>query len=286
MGQDNILMRGSSLAFETLLSIVPLIAVIMAATRALGGSTQQVALLHYLAEQYIPASAGAAVNRVLPLIESLDLRTIGIVGLIALLPVIFSLVDAVEGALSDIFGAPRRNHWWRLLVLGGLLTLAPIGSLLTVRYVPWSALAFDHVVVPSIAVALLLYGIFRKLPNARISHRSALTGGVTAGILLALAKAGFGLYATHLSKGLHLLWGAIAFVPLLLFWMLLTWCIVLFGAELAATIERVLTGIEQPHLHRKRALYRRSRLRRRVARKAVQEATLKPFTPNGLDEPT
>ncbi len=269
MAHDNVLMRGSSLAFDTLLSIVPLMAVIMAATRALGGSSQQDALLRYLAEQYVPASAGGAVNRLLPLIDGLDLRTIGIVGLVALLPVIFSLVDAVEGALSDIFGASRRNHWWRLLVLGGLLTLAPLGSLLTVRYVPWSALAFDHVLTPSLAVALLLYVIFRKLPSARISHRAALTGALTAGVLLALAKAGFGLYATHLSSGLHLLWGAIAFVPLLLAWVLLTWCIVLFGAELAATLQRVLSGIEQPHLGRNKVFHRRGRLRRRLARKPV-----------------
>lgn len=269
MGHDRVLMRGSSLAFDTLLAVVPLAAVIMAATRALGGSSQQDALVHYLAVQYVPASAGAAVDRVLPLIDGLDLRTIGIVGLIALLPVIFSLVDAVEGALSDIFSTPRRNHWWRLLVLGGLLTLAPLGSLLTVRYVPWSAIAVDQVVTPLVAVTALFFWIFRKLPSARISNRAAFSGALTAGILLSLAKVGFGLYATHLSQGLHLLWGAIAFVPLLLVWVLLVWCIVLLGAELAATLERVLSSIEQPHLGRQRAFHRRSRLRRRIARHQV-----------------
>jgi len=267
MRHDRVLMRSSALAFDTLLSVVPLTAVVMAATRALGGSSQQAALLRYVAEQYVPASAGKAVDRLLPLVESLDLRTIGIVGLVALLPVILSLVESVESALSDIFRTPRRNHWWRLLVLGGLLTLAPVGSLFTVRYVPWDRLAVDHVVTPLLLLSLLFYAVFRTLPSVEISDRAALTGGLTAALLLTLAKAGFGLYATHLSGGLHLLWGAIAFVPLLLAWVLLSWGIVLFGAELAATLQEVLAHMEIPTVHRAHAKRRTSRLGRRIKRK-------------------
>lgn len=272
MRHDRVLMRSSALAFDTLLSVVPLTAVVMAATRALGGSTQQAALLQYLAEQYVPASAGKAVDRILPLVASLDLRTIGIVGLVALFPVILSLVESVERALSDIFRTPRRNHWWRLLVLGGLLTLAPLGSLFTVRYVPWDRLAVDHVVTPLLLMSLLFYAVFRTLPSVQTSDRAALTGGITAALLLTIAKAGFGLYATHLSGSLHLLWGAIAFVPLLLAWVLLSWGIVLFGAELSATLQAALIHMEAPIAHRSHARRRTSRLGRRIKRRVNQSA--------------
>lgn len=266
MGHDRVLMRSSALAFDTLLSIVPLTAVIMAATRALGGSERQDALLRYIVDQYAPAATGGAIDRLLPLVARLDLRTVGIVGLVALLPVIFSLVDAVEGALSDIFRAPRRNHWWRLLVLGGLLTLAPLGSLLTVRYVPWDALAFDHVVTPLLAVSLLLYGIFRMLPSIEIRDRAAIVGALTTGLLLSFAKAGFGLYATHLARSIHMLWGAVAFVPLMLVWVLLSWYLVLLGAEVAVVLDHVLSGIEGCHPPGRHPVRRTSRLRRRLRR--------------------
>jgi len=266
MGHDRVLMRSSALAFDTLLSIVPLTAVIMAATRALSSSEQQDALLRYVVDQYVPAATGGAIDRLLPLVARLDLRTVGIVGLVALLPVIFSLVDSVEAALSDIFRAPRRNHWWRLVMLGGLLTLAPLGSLLTVRYVPWDALAFDHVVTPLLAITLLLYGVFRRLPSVEVRDRAAITGALTTGMLLSLSKAGFGLYATHLASSIHLLWGAIAFVPLMLVWVLLSWYVVLLGAEVAAVLEQVLGGVEGSHPPSRHPVRRTSRLRRRVRR--------------------
>ena len=187
----------------------------------------------------------------------------------ALLPVMFSLIDAVESALSDIFRAPRRTHWGRLLLLGGLLTLAPLGSVLTVRY--------DHLLMPLLLIAALLYGIFRRLPRVRISDRAALSGALTAGILLSLAKVGFGLYATHLARSIHIIWGAIAFVPLLLIWVLLSWSIVLFGAELTSVLEMQLAELETLSMpRRKSGSLRRRRLRRRIVHKRRRDTAPPP----------
>jgi membrane protein len=259
-------MLSSGLAFETLLSIVPLTAVAMALVRAIGGPALQFDVLHFLAEQYVPSAANGAIERILPLLEHLDLETIGWLGLIALVPVMFSLIDAVELALSDIFAAPRRTHWFRLAFLGAVLTLGPIGSILTVRYVPLDAFGVGEVLTPLLAMSVLLYVVFKGLPSVQLSERAALTGALTAGVLLALAKAGFGLYATHLATSIHVLWGAIAFVPLLLFWVLLSWATSLLGAEIAATLQVELTMIEHPTDHRPTRSRRRfSRLRRRLA---------------------
>jgi membrane protein len=271
MRGDRILMRASALSFETLLAIVPLTAVAMAALRLLAGPEQQRELLHYLANRYVPAATTAAVNRLLPLMERLDLRTTGLVGLLALLPVMFSLVDAVELALSDIFRAPRRNHWWRLLTLGALVTLAPFGSLLTIRYIPWTSMAADQVIAPLLGTTVLLYVAFMMLPSVQIRHRAALVGSFTTGVALSSAKAIFGFYASHLGSSVQALWGATVFVPLLMFWILLGWCIVLLGAEVSATLQERLLTLELFVPHRNRRRPRRSRLRRRLARKPPPE---------------
>jgi membrane protein len=275
---DRFVMRGSALAYETLLSVVPLTAVGMGAVRIFGGSELQNDLMRYLAAQYVPESANAAVEQLIGLVERLDLSTIGLVGLVALVPVMYSLVDAVELSLSDIFRTPRRTHWWLLLLLGSALTLAPLGSVLTVRYIPWHALAYDHVLTPLLLVTGMLYGVFRLLPSVRISHRAALVGALSTGILLSIAKVGFGLYATHLALGLHKLWGAIAFVPLLLVWVLLSWSMVLLGAEISAVVQLELASLElqshtarMPTTMRERSL-RRQRQRKRKIRAAAARA--------------
>jgi membrane protein len=268
MKHDRLFLRSSALAFETLLSIVPLMAVAMSAVRVLGGNELEATLLRFFADEYVPASAGPAVNEALALVQRADFSTIGWFGLVALVPVMFSLVDAVELALADIFRAPRHTHWVRLLLLGCLLTLAPLGSVLTVRYVPVSRLAYYHLLTPLLLIAGALYVVFRRLPKVSISDRAALSGAFTAGILLSLAKAGFGLYATHLARSIHIVWGAIAFVPLLLIWVLLTWTIVLFGAELTSVLETELSALEHPTARRRRAgSLRGRRLRRRIIHK-------------------
>jgi membrane protein len=274
---DHLFMRSSALAFETLLSIVPLVAVSMGAVRMVGGNELEAFLLRFLAEEYVPASAGPGVNHFVTLVRRLDFSTVGLFGLLALIPVMFSLVDAVEHTLADIFRAPRRAHWWRLLILGGLLTLAPLGSVLTVRYVPWSSLGYDHLITPVLVIAGLLYAVFRGLPKVAISDRAALSGALTAGVLLALAKVGFGLYTTHLGSSLHLVWGAVAFVPLLLLWVLLSWSIVLFGAELTSVLQYQLTALEQPlSQRRKTGLPRRRRIRRRIVHKRRRDTEPPP----------
>ena len=277
MMHDRLFLRSSALAFETLLSIVPLLAVAMSAVRMLGGAELEATFLRFFAREYVPASAGPGVNEALRLVQRLDVSTIGWFGLMALLPVMFSLIDAVESALSDIFRAPRRTHWGRLLLLGGLLTLAPLGSVLTVRYMPLSRLGYDHLLMPLLLIAALLYGIFRRLPRVRISDRAALSGALTAGILLSLAKVGFGLYATHLARSIHIIWGAIAFVPLLLIWVLLSWSIVLFGAELTSVLEMQLAELETLSMpRRKSGSLRRRRLRRRIVHKRRRDTAPPP----------
>jgi membrane protein len=245
MKHDRILMRSSALAFETLLSVVPLTAVAMSAVGVIGDERLQRTLLHFLAEQYVPASAGPGVSRFMELIEHLDLSTIGLVGLGALIPVMYSLVDAVELSLSDIFRTPRRAHWFRFLFLAAIVTLAPLGSVLTVRYVPWTGLAIDHIIGPLFLITALLYAVFRMLPSVSLRDRAAMTGALTVGVLLSLAKAGFGLYTTYLARSYHLVWGAVAFVPLLLIWVLLSWALVLLGAEIAAVLDARLRELEQ-----------------------------------------
>lgn len=264
--QDRLFLRSSALAFETLLAVVPLTAVAMASVRALGDKELQHTVLHYLAEQYLPASAGAGVVRVLELIEQLDLSTIGLVGLAALVPVMFSMVNAVELALSDIFRSPRRAHWWRFAFLAALLTGAPLGTVLTVRYVPITSFAYSHFFTPLLLISLVLYLVFRSLPSVSLKDRATMLGALTAGALLSLAKVGFGLYATHLATSIHMLWGAIAFVPLLLLWVLLTWSIVLMGAEFAAVLDAQLKDLEQvkPPRRPARRSPRNQRLRRRL----------------------
>jgi membrane protein len=265
LNHERLLMRASALAYDSLLAIVPFMAVSMGSVGVLGGRDTLGALLRELAQYYVPSSAEAAVDHLIGLAETLDLHAIGLLGLMALLPVVFALIDAVEHTLADVFGTPRRTHWWRLLLLGALLSLAPLGSVLSVRYVSVATLPLAQLLTPIGLLTALLYLVFRHIPKLRVSRRAAAVGALSAALILSFAKLAFGLYA-RLAVSLHVLWGAVAFVPLFLVWVLLSWYAVLFAAAVAAVLHDELLLLEAPgKARRSRRRSRRSRLRQRLA---------------------
>jgi uncharacterized BrkB/YihY/UPF0761 family membrane protein len=164
-------------------------------------------------------------------------------------------------------------------VLGGretlrdlLRELAPLGSVLSVRYVPLASVALHQWLTPFMLLFLLLYLVFRRMPALRISRRAAAVGASSAALILATAKLGFGIYA-QLAVSLHALWGAIAFVPLFLVWILLCWYAVLSAAAVAAVVNGELALREAVEVaRRERPRRRRSRLRQRMLARPSQRA--------------
>lgn len=262
-------MRASALAYDSLLALVPFLAVSLGFVGMLGGRETLVELLRAIADYYVPSAAGPAVDHSIDLAQTLDFHAIGLLGLFALLPVVFALVDAVEHALADVFGMPRRTHWWRLLALGGLLSLAPLGLVFSVRHVPLASYALHQWLTPFLLLSVLMFSVFRWLPRLRVSRRAAAVGAFGAALVLATAKLGFGIYA-QLAVSLHALWGAIAFVPLFLVWILLCWYVVLGAAAVAAVIHRELLVRETAEVVRRaRPRRRRSRIRQRLAQRTA-----------------
>ena len=83
---------------------------------------------------------------------------------------------------------------------------------------------------------VLLALLYKLLPNTLVRWRPALIGALVAATLWHVSKWGFGLYVSRALPYLKL-YGAIGLIPLFLFWLYLNWLIVLFGMELAFTLQ-------------------------------------------------
>jgi YihY family inner membrane protein len=130
-----------------------------------------------------------------------------------------------------------------------------------------ATLPLRQLLTPFGLLALLLYLIFKHIPKLRVSRRAAAVGALSAALILSVAKLGFGLYA-QLAVSLHALWGAVAFVPLFLLWVLLSWYAVLFAAAVVAVLHGELLLLENPALARRsQRRRRRSRLRQRLVQR-------------------
>jgi membrane protein len=269
---DRIQPRAAALAFHTLLAFIPLTAITFALMHFFDQAEGPREILTTFVSRYFPRATDEVIDAVTPLVEHIRLETVGLISFATLLPISIALVNQIELAMTDIFRTPRPKRMVRLLVYAALVLVAPFTAMLTVRYTPDIDIItlLDRYLGPFLASTLVLYLAFRFLPGSHTRNRAALAGAVVASVLLSLAKLGFGVYATEFAAGLHLAWGAVAFVPMLLIWVFVVWFLVLVGAELAAVTQELT---EAPHPLPVGRVHRTLGWRRRHARHRARRRT-------------
>ncbi len=228
-----------SLAYTSLLSMVPLATVALAVASAFPAFNHAVdALQNFLVENVLPDAPG--VDKLIDQIDSFTrnagrLTAIGILGFMI---TAVMLMLTIDNALNRIFRVQRRRSLLQnIFVYWAILTLAPplIGVSLSMTTFVHAASIGSVYVVPFVltcAAFALLYGV---VPARHVEVRHAVTGGVVAGIGFELAKRGFALYL-HEVPTYAMIYGAFATIPIFLVWLYVSWLVVLAGAVFTAML--------------------------------------------------
>lgn len=242
---DDALVMAAALSYTSLLSLVPLLAVglaLLAAFPAFEGARIQIQLL--LVQNLAP-EVGQQVRQVIAgfIGNAGNLTAIGVVGLVV--TALLLLVN-IEDSLNRIFRVTRpRSLFSRLIIYWTMVTLGPLllGASLSITDWLFGGVSDDSTLstvldilstlfhfVMLVALLTLLYA---TLPHRVVPARKAVIGAAVAGIAVALLRFGFHIYVADL-KAYQSLYGALAALPIMLFWMYLLWATVLGGAELTA----------------------------------------------------
>lgn len=239
---DNILMSAGSLAFQTLLSLVPLMAVSLSILRVFPvfGSLKQT-IGDFLFQNFAPAQGALMKTYLWEFIDKTS--SLSTVGGIFLIVIALFLISTIDHTLNGIWEvqAPRKvmqgfTLYWTVLTLGPLL----IGtSVVASSYVWYSVFAGGDLLqqkvkvlsyLPLINTAIALFLLYMVVPNRKVRFRHALAGGVLAALLFELAKRWFAFYVANFAT-FEAIYGALSVVPMLFFWIYLEWVVVLTGAE-------------------------------------------------------
>ncbi|MCS6800071.1 MAG: YihY family inner membrane protein [Myxococcota bacterium] len=239
--QDRLGARSAALAFHTLLSVVPAAALALALVVAFGGVETVRGLLEAAVAHYLPGEALAAVDALAPLVETVDPSRLGLVGLLALVPLAAAIVGQVDAALADVFRTRPPRRWLRMPLYALLVTAVPAVALVATAWRPLSAApaSIERHLLPLLVSAVLLTGAFRFFSSGTIRWSAAAAGGMASAVALLVARVGFDAWARQLLHGTRLAWGTLAFVPVVLLWVWLAWYLALLGAELAAVVEEM-----------------------------------------------
>ena len=151
---------------------------------------------------------------------------------VALLTTIERVFNTVWHVVTGRNFVQRVVNYWALMTLGPLLVA--FGFYASARYFVSNGdegfVAYTRWLVPylfSVAGFLLLYFV---LPNTRVNFGAALWGAAVAALIWTGAKNLFSLYVTYIPQ--TTVYGVMGLIPLGVFWIWVTWLIVLFGLNL------------------------------------------------------
>lgn len=175
--------------------------------------------------------------------------TIAILGAVFIIFAALMMLSTIEGAFDQIWGVGRSRsiihrmvNYWALLTLGPLLLATAI--YVATKYAAISQIqktVLSHtapVVVSYFASVAGFFLLYLLLPNTKVKVRAAIWGAVVAAIVWTLAKWGFKLYVVKFIP-YNEVYGVLGLIPLGIFWIYLSWFIVLFGLQLTYTTQHL-----------------------------------------------
>ncbi|BBN80200.1 UPF0761 membrane protein [Pseudoalteromonas sp. A25] len=241
--EDQITINAGYLAYVTLLSLVPLIAVGVAIFSAFPGfEDTRLAIENFIFNNFVPTSTDSIKSHISAFTGNANQMTavgIGFLASIALL-----LIRNVDAALNRIWRVEKKRPlmisfaiYWMVLTLGPVLLGASIGVtsyiVSLVSFADQGIPGFSGFLLKLLPYAISMAGfimLYTLVPNTRVSFRAAVPGALFAAMLFELSKKGFAAYISHFPS-YEVIYGALATVPILFVWVYLSWVVVLLGAE-------------------------------------------------------
>lgn len=257
--EDHCSVKASSLTFYSLLSIVPIIAMIFGIAKGFGFDKRlQLQLLEKFSGQE------AVLQKVFEFSDSLLRKTQGglVVGFgVALLFwSVINVLGYIERSFNDIWKVEKSRSFGRkssdylsvmlvcplLFVMASSLTVTMAGK---VRYVaeivsrlgvPPGPILLLLGIIPYCLIWALFAFIYIYMPNTKVRFRSGLIAAVVTGTAYQAFQWIYIAFQVGVARA-NAIYGSFAALPLFLTWLQISWMIVLFGSELSHAVQNVHT---------------------------------------------
>ena len=239
-------MRSCALTYNTVLAVVPALAMLFAIARGFGFQN----LLQSELFKYFPAQRQALETALTYVDNYLAQASQGVfigIGLIFLLWTLISLMSNVEDTFNHVWGVDTKRSLQRKFTdYTALFLLIPVLMVCSAGISIFMSDAVQHVFganplspkmhrmlafMPTVISWLIFTAAYYLVPNAKVQFKGALFAGILAGTLFQAVQWLFVTGQVYVSK-YNAIYGSFAFLPLLLVWLQLSWLITLAGVVL------------------------------------------------------
>ncbi|MDF7825850.1 YihY/virulence factor BrkB family protein [Pontiellaceae bacterium B12227] len=251
---DNCKLHASALTYATLMAMIPFLVILFAISSAIGFTTASEKLIEWSADM---PQVQEAVFTLIEMVEKTDMGALGAFGGVIFLYIIFKLLSGIEESFNQIWGvqsprsiADKVRNYLSVLVITPILMIG--ANFLSIKFaafssqIPWLGPFIEILlqIAPVLIMTVAFVAVFMFIPNTQVKFKAALVGGFTSALLaiiLQILMVKLGVGVTRLSK----IYGTFAYIPIFLFWLQMSWTVLLFGAELAFAIQNRDTYAEE-----------------------------------------
>lgn len=251
--EDNLQNRASALTYSTLLSIVPMLAVLLSVAKGFGFKNIVESQLfdYFKGQKEILSKAFVFVDSYMQ--QSKEGLFIGL-GIVLLLYTVFNLISSVEDTFNSIWQVKKgRTYYRKMTDYFSIFILLPVFIIASWGLSLFVSTTLDTIdryhliapiyqiilkVAPFIFTILLFTVLYIFMPNTKVQFKHAFYAGIFAGIGFQFFQYLYISGQIWVSK-YNAIYGSFAALPLLLLWLQLSWVICLLGAEVAYASQNV-----------------------------------------------
>ncbi len=242
------LVRSAALTYYTIMSLVPVVAVVFAIVKGFGSADSLAASLYNLFPQH-----PEIVDYLVSFAENALLRTRGgvvaLVALVALFWAVIQVFGSIESAFNNIWEVKTARSlarkWSDYLAVILIVPICWIVANTAGRTADellgiddsWYFRLFSHL-LSMLFIWMMFTLLYLIIPNARVKWRSALTAGIAAGTVFLLFQWGY-FWLQQRMTSYNAIYGSFAALPLFLLWLQISWEILLIGGELSFTYQNI-----------------------------------------------
>ncbi|MEA1888436.1 MAG: YhjD/YihY/BrkB family envelope integrity protein [Pseudomonadota bacterium] len=246
-GRSNLYAKG--LVYTSILSLVPLLAVMFSVLKGFGVHNQ---LEPLLLQFFTPlGEKGVEITTtILTFVDNIKVGVLGAVGLGVLMLTVISLIQQIETAFNSTWRVrhlrpilERFSHYISVLLVGPVLIFSAIGLSQSVQHLSLFQVALEteagaflykmlSVYLPFIMTVAAIAFVYMFVPNTRVKFSAALFGAIIASLLFKVATSVFTLFIAGSTK-YDAIYSAFATIIILFIWIFIVWLILLLGSSIA-----------------------------------------------------
>jgi len=237
--KDDLLLCAQGLTFNTLLTLVPLLGLVLSISKIFIPRQKFVEQVFINIAQYLtPEATKKVMDTILELVKKLETFPLGKFSLIAYFIMGLGLLFQIEEILNRIFeSSKRRNFIQRIIFFWVCITIVPFIFFMPVYSYFYLGKFSNFFILLILILAFIFFLMYIYFPAKDVPKKEALIGAFFSTILWTLSSYLYSFYVKY-AVGYSKVYGSLSAIPLFLVWLFVNWLVFLLGAELVVFLEQ------------------------------------------------